>query len=188
MTLPRTLATLHAAMLAACTGLISDPSGAEGPGGGDGEGGGAAPAGSRPPGATSDPLTHPAGLGGRASEEPAVVHAAAERGDFRSVNGLLSQLEAEPGEEALGWAFALRAVGALADPKVFRAPGLDEIDRLRDARPAARAAACLACGWCEKAAIVRFDEAGLAAWADVHRALVDGLGEVPQAAFQSARG
>ena len=87
-----------------------------------------------------------------------------------------------------GWALALRAIGWLAEPGEWRPPSLDELDALRGADADARRAACVACVSMEKAAVVRFDEASLAAFVDVHRALVDGLAELDQAAHRAARG
>ena len=115
------------------------------------------------------------------------AYATAERGDLRAARALLPELESRSDALSRAWSLALRAVGALAEPEQWRAPSLDELDRFRGVDAAARSAACIACAAMEKAAVVRFDEAGLAAFVDVHGALVDGLSELESAGHRAAR-
>jgi hypothetical protein len=101
-----------------------------------------------------------------------VAFVAGEHGNFRGFDALRSNLDQLEGPQSEACRLALRAIRWSFDPSTGKTPKLEEARALVDQSDAARELAGRACSVMERVCIRTFDGPRLAAWVDVHAALV----------------
>jgi hypothetical protein len=115
-----------------------------------------------------------AGVDGVLTATARMSFQAAEHGDLRGIDTLLTRLSGTEAPELRAWRLALEAVRWSLDPEGSRPPSLEEARQIGHfAAPAGKIVA-QACAVVERVAFCTFDGALLAHWIDLHTALTEG--------------